>query len=197
MLAAESSPLARSDAPARAEANDCVVFTLAGGAYAVSAALVRDSLSLPRLTPLDDTPDYLLGAFDLRGELVPVVSPARLGGRRLKLASSGDLVVVIDVMAFPLALHADSVLGLERVRKGVCSKVATIWPAIRGQVELCGGRAWLLDPMAIRLVAKAAERSWLGADARLAAFEGALDADALALLEWRAERYRHLVHGAA
>lgn len=192
MLAVEPTPLARSSAPVTEQVSDCVVFTLGERTYAVASAVVRDCLSLPRLTPLDDTPDYLMGAFDLRGELVPVVSPSRLGGEHLKLASSGDLVVVLDVLAFPLALHADAVLGVERVREALSTKVATIWPAIQGQIELCGGRAWLINPLAIRLVARVTERSWLGADARLAAFEGALDADGLALLELRAERYRHL-----
>jgi len=182
-------------------ASQCVVFALGGKTYAVAARLMRACLSLPRLTALDETPGYLVGAFDLHGELVPVISPAMLNGRALKPASPGDLVVVVNAGDQPLALHSDAMLGIEPIYEqhwespGIDSESQAIQtPAFAaGEVLLCGGRAWVIDPAAIRLVADATVPTAACADARLKAFERQLDANAVARLEARAERYRGLI----
>jgi chemotaxis signal transduction protein len=182
-------------------ASECVVFALGGKTYAVAARLMRACLSLPRLTALDETPDYLVGAFDLHGELVPVVSPAVLNGRAMKPASPGDLLVVVNAGEQPLALHSDAMLGIEPVYEqrwnspdGDVAAQAVQTPAFAaGEVLLCGGHAWVIDPAAIRLVADASAPPATSADARLKTFERQLDPNAVARLEARAERYRGLI----
>jgi len=171
-------------------ASEYLVFALCTQTYAVAAAHLRTCLSLPRLTALDDTPHHLIGAFDLRGELTPVISPAVLGGGALAPATTGDLLVVVDSDGHPLALHADTVLGIEPLR-------ARRWRAgtesrSPAQVTLSGGCARCLDPAEIPLIAEPGVRGASSAEARLRAFELNLDAAALSLLEARAERYRGL-----
>lgn len=173
-------------------AGECVVFSLGMDTYAVSAALMRACLSMPRLTALDDTPDYLVGAFDLRGELAPVVSPAVLSGKRLKPVSSGDLIVVVDAGEDPLAFHADAMLGIEPVRAQAWGGTPATADSVATEIVLTGGRAWLIDPAAICLVAKTEPPRVGSADNRLVAFERRLGANGLSRLEERAERYRRL-----
>jgi chemotaxis signal transduction protein len=195
MISVERAAISTPNAALAGAGDECVVFALGGETYAAAAALMRACLSLPRLTALDDTPDHLVGAFDLRGELVPVVSPAVLSGRPLRPAGSGDLVIVVDAAEHPLALHADAMLGIEPMHERSWVRVAPgiDRPAAAGEVILSGGRAWFIDPGAIRMIADAAASSLNAADARLSAFEAQLDDSAIARLEARAERYRGLV----
>jgi hypothetical protein len=151
---------------------------------------MRSCLSLPRLTALDDTPDYLVGAFDLRGELAPVVSLAVFSGKPLKPARSGDLIVVVDAGENPLAFHADAMLGIEPVRAEPWARVRETTDAAVLEVVLSGGHARLVDPTAIHLVMPAATPGSGSAEERLLAFERQLSANALSQLEERAERYR-------
>jgi chemotaxis signal transduction protein len=171
-------------------AEECVVFSLGSETYAVAAVHMRSCLSLPRLTPLDDTPDYLIGAFDLRGELAPVVSLAVLSGKPLKPAGNGDLIIVVDVGENPLAFHADAMLGVEPVRAEPWAKAYNAADAAVLEVVLSGGHAWLVEPTAIHLVAQTARPASGAAEQRLRAFERRLSATALSQLEERAERYR-------
>ncbi len=184
---------AESSAPRRTglgDAEECVVFSLGSETYAVAAAQMRSCLSLPRLTPLEDTPDYLVGAFDLRGELAPVVSLAVLSGKPLRPAGSGDLIIVVDAAENPLAFHADAMLGIEPVRAEPWARVCEPSDAAVLEVVLSGGHAWLIEPTAIHLVAQAALPASGSAEERLRAFERRLSANALSRLEERAERYR-------
>ncbi|NBC47689.1 chemotaxis protein CheW [Halochromatium glycolicum] len=192
MISRDTRATALAEPSVLGVAPECVVFSLAGTTYAVAAALMRACLSLPRLTALDETPDYLVGAFDLRGELAPVISPAVLGGWTLKPANVGDLVVVVDAGQHPLALHADAMLGIEPVYDRPW-RVGERLLNLSKEVLLSGGSAWLIDPEAIRMVADPHLPSLHSADARLQDFERQLDAKALSRLEARAERYRGLI----
>lgn len=191
------APLARAPSSLKV-ASEYLVFALGAQTYAVAAEHLRTCLSLPRLTPLDDTPHHLIGAFDLRGELTPVVSPAVLEGAVLTPATCGDLLVVVNAVGHPLALHADTVLGIEplRTRSWRGSSDARL-SSIGPQVRLSGGRARCLDPAEIPLVAQPGAGGEASADARLRDFERLLDAAALSLLEARAERYRGLADASA
>lgn len=166
------------------------VFGLGGQIYAVAAALLRCCLSLPRLTVLDGTPQHLLGAFDLRGELAPVISPAVLSGLPLRPARCSDLVIVVELHGHPVALHADLVLGVEPVYPSARAPGYTGDQQAGGaRIRLVGGEALLIDPALIVLSADTAEADPGAVEARLAAFESGLDRASLQALEERARRY--------
>ncbi len=190
MSLAEQTALAISAQPVLTNTGECLVFALSSQTYAVAAGQLRTCLSLPRLTALDDTADYLMGAFDLRGELVPVVSPAVLIGAPLKPAATGDLLILVEAGDYPVALHADAVLGLELVRSQDGDRADRARTLSTLRIVLSGGRARLIDPRLIGLVSEVSGPE--SAEVRLRAFEQQLDAADLSLLEARAERYRAL-----
>ncbi len=190
MSLAEQTALAVSAQSVLTDSEECVVFALSSQTYAVAAGQLRTCLSLPRLTALDDTADHLVGAFDLGGELVPVVSPAVLFGAPLKPAAPGDLLILVEAGAYPVALHADAMLGLELARSPAWERADPARTPTTARIALSGGHAQFIDPTLIRLLAEAPEPE--SAEARLRVFEQRLDAAALALLETRAERYRAL-----
>lgn len=197
MISAERCATPISKSPWLGAAEEYMVFALCAQTYAIAANQLRTCLSLPRLTALDDTPPYLVGAFDLRGELAPVVSPAVLGGSVLQPAASGDLLILVDAGGYPLALHADSVLGIEPLCAQPWERHGSTAGALQMR-RLSGGHVCLIEPSLIRLVAEASgwtdQSAAQSADERLQRFERELDAAALALLEMRAERYQRLAH---
>jgi purine-binding chemotaxis protein CheW len=55
------------------ENNRFLVFNNSGSLFAVDALHVRETFSLPEITPLEETPPYVVGVINLRGRIVPVM----------------------------------------------------------------------------------------------------------------------------
>jgi hypothetical protein len=154
---------------------DCVWIRTDGGRHAVWLDRVESCLALPRLTPLEQTAPWVLGAFDLHGELVPVISLELLLGRRAPAAASSDLVLVGRARGF--------LMGVRCIR-----------PA---RIDLGDSErprpARIIDLNRVRLT------DALGGDSelRLAAFERRLSVPALRQLDRRAACYGEFTAPAA
>jgi purine-binding chemotaxis protein CheW len=70
--------------------------------YAVELTAVREVVPDPEVTPLPGGPPWLLGIFNLRGEVVPLFDTAWLLG--LEPAPPADQVTVADTAAGPAGL---------------------------------------------------------------------------------------------
>ncbi|MDM8556498.1 chemotaxis protein CheW [Desulfococcaceae bacterium HSG7] len=79
------------------EAQSYLIFQLHETSYGVEAMAVQEIFRLPELTPMEESPDFIAGVFNLRGRIVPVVDlDMRIGG------ASGqfhlfDSVVVVEI----------------------------------------------------------------------------------------------------
>ena len=49
-----------------------LIFDLDDARFGVDATLVRESVWLPKLSPVEEAPPYIVGIFNLRGQIVPV-----------------------------------------------------------------------------------------------------------------------------
>lgn len=196
------------------QAHCFLVFTEGAATFALAASRVHDLLSVPRLSPLDETAPWVIGGFDLHGALTPVVSLCAWLGEPLPVASPGDLIIVTRVRGDPLGIHADAILGNEpalelpnwldqRGNSGAGSDPvsghglgqeglgkAGLHPGATAEVALPGGRALLLDPCRLCLAADPASVDPV--ETRLRRFERALVANDLSTLEHRAHRYSGL-----
>ena len=172
-----------------------LVFTAGKARYALPAARVREALLLPRLTALDETPPWVLGAFDLHGELAPMISIERCLGDPTPSASVNDLAIALEVAGHPLAIHARALLSVDRAEPRLPN-----WPAadesdnvlFERELPIADGAAWLLSPERIRLGARDVIDVADLPDRRLLAFERDLDAAALRRLDDRARWYSRL-----
>lgn len=149
-----------------------VLVRTARGVRVVVADAIDTCLGLPRLTPLEQTAPCVLGAFDLRGELVPVLSLGMLCGESAPVAAVSDLVLVVLAGAFPIGLHSSRPLCIEPCRAGSAGHARPDAVELR-QVRLT--------------VAEDAARP--DAERRLARFERGLSTHSLSRLEQRACRY--------
>jgi purine-binding chemotaxis protein CheW len=62
--------------------------------YAIQSIFVQEILSVPALLPIAEVPSYVVGVFDLRGELIPVVDIDRRLGQKPQEVRVTDCVVV-------------------------------------------------------------------------------------------------------
>ncbi|WP_295543304.1 chemotaxis protein CheW [uncultured Thiohalocapsa sp.] len=149
---------------------------------------VDTCLGLPRLTPLEQTAPWVLGAFELRGDLVPVVSLGVLRGEPIPSAAVTDLVLVVLSAGYPLGLHSTRPVRIESLAATNAGRNAG--HARRSPRRLVPHPVGLgyVDLSRLRLTGvDVAGRS--DAEARLAQFERHLSAQALERLEQRTRRY--------
>ena len=79
-----------------------VVFPIGEDRYAVATSVVREVVSDPRPTRLPTAPTALLGAFNLRGEVIPMFDTAALLG--IGKLTETPIAVVVNTTAGPAAL---------------------------------------------------------------------------------------------
>ena len=96
VLRQRAAALARKpeEEKAHAEYMDVVAFLLADEKYAVEVSYVREVLRLKRLTPLPCTPPFVLGAINVRGQILSVVDLRRLFDLPEKGLTDQDNVII-------------------------------------------------------------------------------------------------------
>jgi purine-binding chemotaxis protein CheW len=86
-----------------------LIFRLGDLHYGVGILQVREIRGHDAVNPLPDAPEYLRGAIDLRGELVPVIDLRR----KLRVAEAvldgSTVMIVLDLGGRRIAAVADSV----------------------------------------------------------------------------------------
>jgi chemotaxis signal transduction protein len=83
---------------------DAVLVPVNGDLYAVPTGWVREVVTAPPLTPLVTGPAMVLGLFNLRGEIVPLLDTAALLG--VGRIESGAFAVVLHTHLGTVALGA-------------------------------------------------------------------------------------------
>lgn len=74
-----------------------LLFGLEGSLYGFEAHVVREIFRLPEVTPIDESPEYILGVVNLRGKIVPIMDlNLRLGHEQLA-PSIDDSVIVLEI----------------------------------------------------------------------------------------------------
>ena len=63
--------------PEAPEVTEVLLFRLGGERFAASLAAIDEAVDLPELHSIPESPEELLGVFELRGRLIPVYSAAR------------------------------------------------------------------------------------------------------------------------
>lgn len=83
---------------------DTVLVPVGDDVYAVPIGWAREVVSIPQLTQLDTAPSMVLGLFNLRGEIVPLLDTSRLLG--LGPSGNAGFALLLHTHFGPLALSA-------------------------------------------------------------------------------------------
>lgn len=86
-----------------------VVFRLNGQAYGAEISVVREVNYLTPITRLPNTPDYVDGVLDLRGEVLPVVDMRKRLGLSTREADTDTRVMILNLGDRSSALIVDGV----------------------------------------------------------------------------------------
>jgi purine-binding chemotaxis protein CheW len=119
VLRRRTAELARPVAAAAvrvAQAAAMVCFALGEGAYAIRAEYAKEIVQVPRIAPVPSAPAYVMGAVNIRGAILAVVSVAALLGFRVRPSGSDDArIIVVEVAGAVVGLHVDRVVGIYEV----------------------------------------------------------------------------------
>lgn len=116
------------------EAGRHVVFLLGGQRFAVPIRLVQEILAPPPITPVPGAPDWLLGVFNRRGDIMSAVdisprvhapSKGRTPSSRLLVVATRQftLGVLVDSVEEILSIAEEDTVAAESVR-GAASSVS-------------------------------------------------------------------------
>ncbi len=83
---------------------DLLMFRIGDELFAADLASVEEAVTLPEIHHLPEMPAAMLGAFDLRGRLTPVYSPAHVLGVPLRGVAQAALLVRSDTRRLGLAV---------------------------------------------------------------------------------------------
>lgn len=119
-----------------------VVFGLGSELFAVAVETVHEILPLPAVTPVPGAPDWLLGVFNRRGDIMSVVDVRR----RLRCAERPtgpqSRLVVVATSKYTLAVLVDSVEEIAMIapEDTIAAEAAGIEGRNVSRAALRGGR---------------------------------------------------------
>lgn len=71
-----------------------LIFSIQDSLFAIDAHVVQEILWLPELTPIEEAPPYIIGVFNLRGKIVPVMDMnTRFGHPHLRYHPADRVIV--------------------------------------------------------------------------------------------------------
>jgi purine-binding chemotaxis protein CheW len=74
-----------------------LIFDLDDARFGVDAMLVSESVWLPKLTPVEEAPPYIVGIFCLRGQIVPVTDLNLRFGHPARPYRISDQIVILEL----------------------------------------------------------------------------------------------------
>ncbi|HUF91743.1 MAG TPA: chemotaxis protein CheW [Candidatus Limnocylindria bacterium] len=86
---------------------------LGEGTYAVDVRDAREVVTLDGFTPVPGAPASVMGVFNLRGTVLPLVEARPLLGRAATIPVPGTPAVVLAARSWRAAVAIDRVVGLE------------------------------------------------------------------------------------
>jgi len=93
-----------------------VCFKVGSEEYGIEILRVQEILKLPKITTLPKSADYILGLFDLRGKVVPVINLSRKFGIDEQVSINKNIrAIVVDIGTKRVGLAIDSVSHVIKV----------------------------------------------------------------------------------
>jgi purine-binding chemotaxis protein CheW len=95
-----------------ASAGQYLSFNLAGAAYAVPIGMVREINRVLQITPMPETPEYVCGVMNLRGNMIPIIDLKLRFGMARGPITKQSCIIVAETPAGLCGMLVDSILGV-------------------------------------------------------------------------------------
>ena len=140
-----------------------VVFDLGGEAYGVDIATVREIIRMQSVTYVPDTPEFVEGVINLRGNVNPVVDLRKRFGLTVTAETDDSRIVVVDIGGEDIGVIVDAVTEVLRITEDAVEPTSALMTTedsyyIEGIAKLGDRLLILLD---LERVLTAAERDAL------------------------------------
>jgi len=104
-----------AEAAASAQEIEMLSFRLGDEEYAVMVDAVKEVLKTRELTPVPNSPDYVLGVMALRGPVLPVIDLCKRLGLPPRDKDEKSRIIVVSVNEEDAGLQVDRVTGVIRI----------------------------------------------------------------------------------
>lgn len=128
---------------------DIVGFFLDRWEYGLGIERIREIIRMVEITPLPETPDFLAGIINFRGEIVPIVDLRRRLGLKPQEYSLSTPIIISDINDHATGIIVDQVSEVLTVTTGeICqpsSEIPLSKDLLEGILRLNGRLLLLLD----------------------------------------------------
>ncbi|MBU0622340.1 MAG: chemotaxis protein CheW [Gammaproteobacteria bacterium] len=124
-----------------------LIFDHDGARFGVDATQVRESVWLPELTPVEEAPPWIVGLFNLRGQIIPVADLHLRFDHPARRYSTGDHVVVLETDRLPLGLIVSEVREVIELPVDAIQSPPQFDAAVPGAMHLVTGEARVGDEL--------------------------------------------------
>jgi len=127
-----------------------LMFSLGGEHYCVPVGQVKEVLRLAEVTRVPHTPEFVVGAANLRGEIVAILDIRHFFGLSERENTQETMVVVTDVTGSAMGVIVDKLEGTigiedESIQAPLATLKAELQKYTTGQLEKDGNILILLD----------------------------------------------------
>lgn len=127
-----------------------LVFGYRGARYGLGAQAVREIVWLPELAPIEELPPYIVGLFNLRGRVMPVLDLGLRFGHAHQPYLVSDRVIVIESHETRIGIIANALHDVVAIPPAAIQGVSS-YQGVGGHAQFVWGEAKLEDGLAMLL----------------------------------------------
>ena len=86
-------------------------FNLGRETYCIDIKDAKEMLDMSHITKVPNTPDYIIGAMNVRGEIVTIIDANKLLGLENIAKAKENKIILTDVIGFLVGLKVDCIQG--------------------------------------------------------------------------------------
>jgi len=132
-----------------------LIFGHRGARFGLEVRSVREMVWLPELSPIEELPAYIVGVFNLRGRVVPVMDLGLRFGRAHEPFLTSDRIIVIDSEEARVGIVASELYEVSTIPEAAIDAVDSYQGAgghaqfVSAEARLDDGLVMLLDVAAL------------------------------------------------
>lgn len=88
-----------------------LLFSLSNEIYAIKSSFISEVVFIKEITPLPNTPDFLLGIINVRGRIISVVDLRKFFGLPVKGIGNLNRVIVVEEDGMEFGILTDEIKG--------------------------------------------------------------------------------------
>jgi len=117
-------------------------FSVGDTCYGVDALVVQEAVLLPEITPLEEAPPYIVGAINLRGNIVPVMDLNIRMGHVPHRYNLSDSLIILAQHDTTLAILVNDIQEIVKLTTGMIDKAPSFgeWGSDRSRIITGIGR---------------------------------------------------------